>query len=141
MISAPPAGLGRRLGAMLYDGLLIIALWMCTLFPIVAVNQGSAIQGNWITLLLVAEWAGFYCVFWRMRGQTLGMRAWRLQLVGADGNDVTWRAIARRIVCAPISLFCLGLGYLWLLVDKRGQTWHDRASNTYVVCLPIEAAR
>ena len=40
---AYPAGLGRRFGALLYDALLIIAVWMATLFPWVIFNNGEGV--------------------------------------------------------------------------------------------------
>ena len=115
VLRASPAGLARRLGALVYDMLLIIALWMCTLLPIVIINDGAPIQGVWVSLLLGAEWVLFYALFWHKAGQTLGMRAWRLKLVDAQGLPVGWRAIAIRLLAAPVSLGIAGLGYLWAL--------------------------
>ena len=60
-----PAGLGRRLGAALYDVLLVIALWMTTLFVWVAAGDGEAVSGWLVQLVLLAEFAGFYILSWR----------------------------------------------------------------------------
>lgn len=32
-----------------------------------------------------------------------------------------------------LSLLPLGLGFLWIIVDKRNQGWHDKLSNTLVI--------
>ena len=83
-----PAPLWRRLAAAVYDGLLLIALWMVTLL-LVCLPLNSALglkPGNAMNRgLLLAVALGFFVWFWTRGGQTLGMRAWRLQLRRADG--------------------------------------------------------
>lgn len=139
-ISAPPAGIARRLGALLYDVLLIVALWMITALVVnLAFNDGNAATGPGLQLLLLAEVICFYLYFWHNSGQTIGMRAWRLKLVDSDGQPPTLRALVKRMSIAPLSLLCAGLGYVWYLVGSRQQTWHDRFSDTYVVLLPKKA--
>jgi uncharacterized RDD family membrane protein YckC len=32
-----------------------------------------------------------------------------------------------------LSILPLGLGFLWILIDKRNQGWHDKLANTVVV--------
>ena len=136
-ISAEPAGIPRRLGAMLYDSLLVLALWISTfliLFPL----SGGPIAAIWIQIIAVTELLMFFCYFWIRRGQTLGMRAWRLRIVTTEGADIGIRhALVRLLVAVPSALL-FGLGYLWYYVGDRQQTWHDRASGTYVVLLPKE---
>ena len=140
-IAAPPAGVPRRLGAMIYDGLLLLALWMLTSLALLPLNDGEAVSGPAYQALLLLEWGAFYIYFWRRRGQTLGMRAWRLQLVASDGGEPALRACFVRLAVAPLSFFAAGLGYLWFYVGSRQQTWHDRASDTFVVLLPKEVSR
>ncbi|MEJ1377571.1 MAG: RDD family protein, partial [Candidatus Sedimenticola sp. (ex Thyasira tokunagai)] len=36
---------------------------------------------------------------------------------------------------AIISWLALGLGFLWLLVDRKNRTWHDRLSGTRLIML------
>ena len=81
-----PTGIARRLGALLYDLLLIVAIWMGTLFVWVSVSGGEAVQGVLVQLVLVAEWLAFYLFFWRRQGQTLGMAAWRIFVVDENGQ-------------------------------------------------------
>ena len=134
-IVAAPAGVGRRLGALLYDVLLIIALWMITTLAVV-IARGEVFTGLPMQLLFFAEVVVFYAYFWARGGQTLGMRAWRLQLVNAEGRRPSPKAIFKRMCIGPLSLVCVGLGYVWYFVGTRQQTWHDRYSETYVVLLP-----
>ena len=121
---------------MLYDTLLIVALWMGTLFAWVIGNDGEAVSGWPVQLTLAAELIGFYLFFWSRDGQTLGMTAWRIKLVNKDGEAPGLRQIIIRLCTAPLSLISAGLGYLWLYVGDDKQTWHDRLSGTLVVYLP-----
>ena len=129
-MQAEPASLGRRLGAILYDTLLIIALWMITIL-LVVIAVGEAVVGVGLQILLVAEAFGFYVFFWLRGGQTLGMLAWRLRVVTPDGRAIGWRSAIVRVITA-----CLGLGNLWMLLDCENLAWHDRFSDTMIVHLP-----
>ena len=121
---------------MLYDALLVLALWMLTLFVWIAADQGEAISGWPVQLVLALEWAGFYLLSWYRRGQTLGMTAWRIQLVDEQGNRPAPIKLVVRLMAAPLSFASLGLGYLWFYVGNSQQTWHDRLSRTVVVHIP-----
>lgn len=143
MPSTPPAGLARRLAALLYDSLLLLALWFLTSALLLAASGGLLSQPDrplWLLVLLRASlllvtflfWAGF----WTHGGQTLGMRAWRLKLVDTDGGPVSWRQAVLRCLAALLSLVPLGLGYLWILLDPQRRAWHDRLSGTRIVVLP-----
>jgi len=64
------------------------------------------------------------------------MQAWRIKLVGFDGAQPTLGKIAIRCLGATLSAACLGLGYLWCLVDRNGRYWHDYLSGTELILLP-----
>ena len=84
----PPAGFARRVGAIVYDSLLIIALWMMTLFPMVALTNDAA-TGATVQSLLFFELVAFFVFFWYFRSQTLGMLAWHLELHSCTGHALT----------------------------------------------------
>lgn len=129
------AFLGRRLAAMIYDALLLLALWIITCliwFPL----NGAAVSGPLLTTVLMLETLLFYAYCWRRKGETLGMRAWRIRVVSATGVPPSWSQIALRLLVAFASFACCGAGYLWLYVSPTRQTWHDSASNTFVVHIP-----
>ena len=143
MPSTLPAGLPRRLAALLYDSLLLAALWFVTAALVLAASNGLLSQPDrppWLLYLLRAGlllvtflfWAGF----WTHGGQTLGMRAWRLKLVGDQGGPISWRQAMGRFLAAFVSLAPLGLGYLWILIDPQRRAWHDQLSGTRVIVLP-----
>ena len=132
-----PANLPRRLAALFYDSLLLLAIWFIATVILLPFTGGAAIHaGNPLmsTYLLFLSFF-FYGWFWIHGGQTLGMRAWRLQLRNLRPGPVTWlQALLRFIVALPAGLL-LGLGYLWMLVDRQKLTWHDRYSETCIVQL------
>lgn len=135
-------GLARRLAAMLYDVLLLAALWFATAALLLAISGGRLSDPDrplWLLyvfqacLLLVTFL--FFAGFWTHGGQTLGMRAWRLQLVGAGGGSVSWSQAAWRFGAAIPALGIMGIGILWMLVDSQRRAVHDRLSGTHLVLL------
>ena len=124
------------MGALLYDALLLIAIWMATLFPWVIANSGEAVVGLLVQSVLLLELIGFYLFFWSRQGQTLGMKAWRIRLVDTTGHPPAFKQLLIRLATAPLSVLSCGLGYLWFYMGDRRQTWHDRLSGTMVVHLP-----
>ena len=130
------AGLFRRLAAILYDSLLIIAMWLITTLLLVAfINDGAALQGPLFQFGLYSEACLFYSYFWRLRGQTLGMQVWKIKLVSPSLQTLSWQECFARLFFALVSVSMLGLGFIWMLFDPDRLTWHDRASGTRVVLL------
>ncbi|MGY4517225.1 RDD family protein [Lysobacter sp. HA18] len=134
--------IGWRLFALFYDFWAVAALWMVTSllfnvgYSIVMHSERAYVRPvSWAALLLwVVCWliAGVYAVVsWSRGGQTLGMRAWRLRVVGVDGV-VDRRALVRRYVVGTASLLLGGMGFWWAWFDRDRLTWHDRASGSRV---------
>jgi len=133
----------RRIAAMLYDGLLILALLFLSTLPFIAVRGGEPVEadGNLIyRLILALVIYAFFVGFWTRSGRTLGMQSWRLQLQAADGNPPKIAAATVRFFAAILSWLPCGLGFLWQIWDKDGLTWHDRISKTRIVYYPKEEA-
>lgn len=135
----PPPGFLRRLGAMFYDSLLLLALLMMLSYPYVWLT-GGAKPGLILKMLyqfyLLAICFFYFAGFWVRSGQTLGMRTWRIKLVRDDGGPVTWPIAFKRFAYVWLSLLCLGLGFLWVLYDRDRLAWHDRLSGTRLMLLP-----
>ncbi len=136
---ARPAGLLRRLAAMVYDGMLLVGVLLVAVALLVIPYElltGMAFPHDrpvhrlalQIYLLLVS---GLYFTYpWVRVGQTLGMRAWRLRVLREDGEPLAWRDAWWRFFAAILSLLPVGLGYFWILVDPKRLAWHDRLSST-----------
>lgn len=142
-----PAGLGRRLGAMLYDGFLVAAIWLLVTalhlvmmrlvleLPPEEVGSGLVQVLSLRALLLLSAFA-FFAFFWVRGGMTLGMQAWRLRVQALDGASITPVQALVRFLMAWVSLAALGLGYWWVLFDPQRRSWGDIVSRSQVVVLP-----
>jgi uncharacterized RDD family membrane protein YckC len=132
------AGLLRRLAGVVYDSLLLVALWMVAtgLWLLAAGGRPPADGDPLFQLYLLVIAFLFFGGFWIRGGRTLGMQAWRMRVVSADGRALTWRQAAIRFFAAILSWLPLGAGYLWCLVDRDRNTLHDRLSGTRTVVLP-----
>lgn len=132
----------RHVAAIVYDSLLVIALVAVVnalaLGMLVQISGGqqNVLPPLCVQLLTAASLCSFFCLFWRKRGQTLGMQAWRIQLVDANGQPPGIGKGLLRCIGATFSIACLGLGYLWRLVDRKQRYWHDYFSQTELILLP-----
>ena len=138
-MTARNAGLSRRLGAILYDCLLVFALLMMVATPFIAIRGGEAVEPQTdiaYRLILAAVIYAFFVGFWTRTGRTLGMQSWGLQLETPDGNRPSFSAATIRFFAALISWAPLGLGFFWQLWDAEHLTWHDRLSKTRLVYYP-----
>jgi len=71
---------------------------------------------------------------WAIFGKTLGMSLIGIRVEETNRpGDVTFLRAFLRYIGLYVSFLALGLGYLWVLVDKKHQGWHDKMGNTYVV--------
>jgi uncharacterized RDD family membrane protein YckC len=131
------AGFFRRLMASLYDWLLVLAVMMVASVPLVAPNNEAIAAGNpFYRAALIVLAVCFFVGFWCNKGQTLGMRAWRLKLEMPDGSDVSFTRGMLRFIYACVSAGALGLGFLWVFLSPEGLSWHDRWSGTRIRLLP-----
>jgi len=150
--SAPRAPLWRRLAAMIYDVMALIALMMLAMglaLMVVKSLQSAGVLATagyidaadyvqkhaiWFQLYLVVGIFSFYVYFWSKAGQTLGMRAWRLLLVNQDGTLLQPRKAFIR------SLLALGgLGNLWLIIRfGKGLALQDQLTDSQMVVLTKE---
>jgi len=129
------ASLFRRLAAFSYDLLLLAALIFCFTLIVLALRGGREIPPGslWFDACLIAIAAGFFAGFWVHGGQTLGMRAWRIRVIGDDGVTIDWQRALTRFAAAVVAVLPAGLGLWWSAFDPRGRGWHDRWAHTRVV--------
>lgn len=143
-----PAGLLRRLGALFYDSMLLLAVLMLATAAFLPLTGGEALDPRAhpalefvyravLALLIV----GYYGIFWTRRGQTLGMASWRLRIERDDGATLDWRDTALRLAAAVLSWLPLGLGFLWIAIDPQRRAWHDRLSGTRILLVPKDTGR
>jgi len=147
----PKASIMRRLAAIFYDFMLVVALVMIVtwiyqqgvLRLVYGSEQLKYMAENALldrdpilsSLLLLSIFA-FFAKFWLHTGQTLGMQAWNIRVQNADGSAIDlWQALLRFVV-SIISWLPLGLGFWWSIFSKNNDTWHDSYSESITVQLP-----
>jgi uncharacterized RDD family membrane protein YckC len=141
MVTSPdskPAGFIRRIGALLYDWLQIIAIWFLQTALLLPFTHGEALPAyGWVHWAYIAVLyltaLAFFLFFWRRNGQTLGMRAWRLRVVDEDGNTPSVSKLLRRALWAVPSWGLAGLGVLAMYLDPERRTLQDRMSDTRLI--------
>jgi len=120
----------RRLAAFLYDTLLLMAIFFVVTTIAIAFNNGKAIQNYGFYLLLYAVGFLFFCWFWRHGGQTLGMQAWRLQLVNEHASQLTYKQCLKRYICGS---FLFGITLVTAIFNAEGKGLHDLWSNSKII--------
>lgn len=140
------AGILKRITALIYDTLVLCAIWLCYGWVVIYLIQdawlGIPLAENGRAEMSTAGQIGqlcipflFYCFFWMRGGQTLGMRAWRLKLLNSENLSPTLPQCLLRSFIAPFCVLLGGFGYLWCWFDRDGRALHDRISSTQVVQL------
>ncbi len=135
----------RRLIAIFYDALLVTAvLLMAVALVTIPLNlihgqenfDATNLRSNpFYIAYLFCVMIGFHILFWMRGGQTLGMRAWRLKVIRDNGQNLRFKDALLRYFAAILSWVIFGLGFIWILVDKKGLAWHDRISKTRLVLI------
>jgi len=75
------------------------------------------------------QYFGLFTVF---GGNTPGMMVTGIQVASFSGDVPTPRQYMLRAAGYLLSAGTCFLGFLWVLWDEDGLTWHDRISNTYL---------
>jgi len=133
--TAELAGLPRRLAALLYELVLVVAVLMgagAIALPIARVLD-PALSRPLFRLLALAALGAYFVYCWSHSGQTLPMKTWRLRLVLASGNPLKERDAWRRFLLAVPCIAAGGLGYLWAIFDRERQFLHDRLAGTRII--------
>ena len=146
----PPqaASLGKRLLSISYDVLilffvtviltiliqqLIINLELVTLEKIKDDTGEIAIipPDSILSFVLKSLWTlisfFYFAFYWTKRGQTPGMRVWKVKAISHNGQLMSRKSALYRYV---FSLF--GFGLIWILFDKKKLALQDRLSNTHL---------
>lgn len=120
------ASIGSRLVSFVVD---LIILDIALTFGFVFLSRDS--------FTLIFYWGlitmGYFTYFFG-NGQTLGMKVVKIKLIGTDGTyPVGYIKGFLRWIGMVISNLIFNLGYLWILIDKNRQGWHDGIAGTYVI--------
>ena len=147
-----PAPLWRRLAAMIYDCFLVISLCFLVGFINLGLqmriygsaqlkqitDSGQSLGGPVFYLALLLTIFSFFSYFWTRKGQTLGMQAWRLQVLNSNGQLITLKQSFLRFVVAVPSVLLGFAGMLWVLWSNNNKSWQDHASNSQTYYRPVK---
>ena len=131
-----PASLFRRLAAGIYDLFTIFALLLFATSLALCLNQGQSLKpyAFSFSLFLISCVIFFYTWFWTHGGQTLGMQAWRIQVVNQKTlTPLTWPIAITRFIFAFLNISFFGLGYLCSFFNPHKLSAHDFISKTRVI--------
>ncbi len=140
------AALWRRLAAIVYDSIVIIAIWIIVGFIVLSafgIDQAQIVENDRVVMdpyyrltlfssMLLSAYL-FFAWFWTHSGQTLGMQAWKIRVQNPDGSAISYKQSLIRCVIAPFSFLLLGMGYFYMFFNPEKLTLHDRLSNSIVV--------
>ncbi|MFC5527221.1 RDD family protein [Rhodanobacter ginsengisoli] len=153
---ARPCPLWRRLLALVYDLLIVIAIVMVVGLLCQLATGGQLIQTGartvipaWYRPLQGVVVAAYFISSWMRGGQTVGMRPWHIRLTRADGGAPTLQQALLRVLVAAAPLLLLMLqpmlglhATLWTvltvwagwfavaLFDPRRRALHDIVAAT-----------
>jgi uncharacterized RDD family membrane protein YckC len=124
------AGVGQRLASYLMDGVVLFGVQI----EEVAIAGGDFSTAFSAAYVLMAAIAIGYFTYFFGKGQTPGMKLVEIKLIRTDGVEpIGYKKGFFRWVGMEISGMVLLLGYIWILIDKKKQGWHDKIAGTYVV--------
>jgi len=150
----------RRIAALPYEGLLLLALVLIASFPVAGL-KGAALSGvpHFIFQLYLFAVIAIYFVWqWQKNGQTLAMKTWRFRVVTIAGRRLSGKQALFRFfftllffgpACVGVLLFFfpqrlspvitmwfffpMMATYLYARFDKDRQFLHDRLAGTRLV--------
>lgn len=143
------AGFWRRVLVHLIDAVIYLPVALAALYGIYGPeyfleggDEPFSYFGAWdlvindlIPLLLVV-W------LWHRYGGTPGKRLLHLKVVDArTGAHLRWGQAVLRYFGYIASLLPLGLGFLWVIWDKRKQGFHDKLAGTVVIYAPEDESQ
>jgi uncharacterized RDD family membrane protein YckC len=103
-----------------------------------AASLVGELRPEWLVAALAGAWwtvvAGTYFVlFWRVTGQTPGLRLMRLRVVDVHGSPPGLGRSVLRLVGLFLAIAPLFAGFLPVLLDRRRRGLHDFLAGTVVV--------
>lgn len=163
MLRAQPLvapGLARRMACFVYEGMLLFGIGLIpgaigALFTAKTGHQHPLQSDTALRAITFVIYAVYFTWFWSVRGQTLPMQTWQIQVVSVEGRPLSQaRALARYVAScawfAPAALLATANGWnrwqglaafaigvvayaLLALLHPQRQFWHDALCGTRLV--------
>ena len=113
--TALPCPLWRRLLALVYDLLIVVAIMMVAVMIGLLLTHGQLVdtdghlQAFWFPPFEGALVAAYFMTSWLRGGQTIGMRPWHIRVTRADGSTPSLQQAVIRVLVAAAPLLLLML--------------------------------
>jgi uncharacterized RDD family membrane protein YckC len=135
-----PSGVGRRLAALVLDGLLWGGidggvLYLTLRFVGLTIADVRVLPLWPLVLFFVLLQATYVAAFTALGGQTIGKMAMRIRVVADDNMSLSGRAAVWRTLATSLSIATAGITYLPALVGRDRRALHDRIAGSRVVAL------
>ncbi|MBW2146843.1 MAG: RDD family protein [Deltaproteobacteria bacterium] len=75
----------------------------------------------------------YFTYFHGVTGQTVGKMFLGLRVVGEDGCPLGYKMSLLRWIGYFISGVFFSFGFLWVIIDRRKQAWHDKLAGSLVI--------
>ena len=124
------AGAGTRLVSYIIDAIILWIIGAIVGLIFMAIGVGYVAASIIVGILISL---GYFTYFFG-NGQTPGMKVMKIKLCGTDGTyPIGYGKGFLRWIGMLISALVIYIGFLWILIDKDKQGWHDKIAGTYVV--------
>ena len=121
----------RRIGSISYDFFLVFSFVFFVSGIVILLNNKEPITSNLFFFLVTLPAIYLYVsISWVKGKQTLGMRAWKFEIIQKNGENITFKQSFIRFSLAIVSL--VGLGFIFQLLNKNRLPIHDYYSKTYL---------
>ena len=121
----------RRIGSISYDFFLVFSFVFFVAGVVILVNNKEPITNSFFFFLVTLPAIFLYfSISWVKGKQTLGMRAWKFEIIQKNGDNITFKQSFIRFSLALISL--VGLGIIFQFLNTKRLPIHDYYSKTYL---------
>jgi len=137
----------RRLGSAMLDSLISGALAIFVIIPVFPMYKMTgfyfpsrymnAFAFSRMIFFIIAFSLGMLVIqiyFWS-RSQSIGKAILGMKVVDSYTNEPIGlgKMIIREVIGKWISGLVMSLGYIWILIDKDSQGWHDKLVSSIVI--------
>ena len=135
------ASFGSRLTAMIIDLVIISSISIISLiFGLSLIDQELNIYDSKTIILFAPALLGlllisssYFILLHGFSGKSIGKIILGLKIINREGKTIDYWGAFIRWIGYFLSLGFIFIGFLWALIDKDSQTWHDKLAKTYVV--------
>jgi len=135
------ASFGSRLTAIIIDLVIISSISIISLiFGLSLIDQELNIYDSKTIILFAPALLGlllisssYFILLHGFSGKSIGKIILGLKIINREGKTIDYWGAFIRWIGYFLSLGFIFIGFLWALIDKDSQTWHDKLAKTYVV--------